>query len=259
MQSHRWQPTRLTHPWDFPGKNSGVGFHFLLQGIKWKEKVKPERWVLKNWWFWTVVLEKTLESPLDCREIQPVHPNEDRSWVFIGRTDVEAETPILWPPDAKSWLIWKDPGVGKDWGQEEKEMTGWDGWMASLTQWTWVWVNSGSWWWTGIPLLLWSMGLQSRTRMGDWTELSICGEKLKLWYKTEPLQSLSWNLTVAPASVPAALLLPCPHTTASKCSLSYLCTTSVHLECPFLLSPQGIPSCLPDPVKCPLWSLSFFF
>ena len=76
----------------------------------------------KNWCFWTVVLEKTLESPLDCKEIQPVHP-KDQSWVFTGRTDVEAETPILWPPDAKSWLIWKDPDAGKDWGQEEKGMT----------------------------------------------------------------------------------------------------------------------------------------
>ena len=105
---------------------------------------------VQNWCFWTVVLEKTLESPLDCKEIQPVHPKGDQSWVLIGRTDVEAETPILWPPDAKSWLIWKDPDAGKDWGQEEKGTTeGWDGWMASLIQWTWVWVDSGSWWWTG--------------------------------------------------------------------------------------------------------------
>jgi len=79
-----------------------------------------ESWGPKNWSFWTVVLEKTLESPLDCKEIQPVHPTEDQSWVFIGRTEVEAETPILWPPDAKSWLIWKDPDAKKDRGQEEK-------------------------------------------------------------------------------------------------------------------------------------------
>ena len=77
-------------------------------------------WATKNWCFWTVVLEKTLESPLDCKEIQPVHSKGDQSWVFIGRTDVEAETPILWPPDMKSWLIWEDPDAGKDWGQEEK-------------------------------------------------------------------------------------------------------------------------------------------
>ena len=81
-----------------------------------------ESWVQKNWCVWTVVLEKTLESPLDCKEIQPVHPKGDQSWVFTGRTDVETETPILWPPDVKSWLIGKDPDAGKDWRQEEKEM-----------------------------------------------------------------------------------------------------------------------------------------
>ena len=89
-----------------------------------------ESWALKNWCFWTVVLEKTLESPLNCQEIQPVHPKGDQSRIPIGRTDVEAETPILWPPDSKSWLIWKDPDAGKDWRQEEKgttedEMVGW--------------------------------------------------------------------------------------------------------------------------------------
>ena len=82
-----------------------------------------ESWALKNWCFWTVVLEKTLESPLDCKEVQLVHPKGDQSWVLIGRTDVEAETPILWPPDAKSWLLGKDPDAGKDWGQEEKGTT----------------------------------------------------------------------------------------------------------------------------------------
>ena len=80
-----------------------------------------ESWVPKNWWFWTVVLEKTLESPLDCKEIQPVHSEGDQPWVFIGRTDAEAETPILRPPHAKSWLIGKDPDAGKDWGQKEKD------------------------------------------------------------------------------------------------------------------------------------------
>ena len=82
-----------------------------------------ESWVPKNWCFLTVVLEKTLESPLDCKEIQPIHPKGDQSWVFIGRSDVEAEAPILWPPDAKSSLTGKDPDSGKDWGQEEKGMT----------------------------------------------------------------------------------------------------------------------------------------
>ena len=88
----------------------------------------------KNWCFWTVVLEKSLESPLDCKEIQPVHPKGDQSWVFIGRTDVEAETPILWPADVKSWLIGKDSDAGSDWGQEEKGTTedGMAGWHHQL-------------------------------------------------------------------------------------------------------------------------------
>ena len=119
-----------------------------------------EIWALKNWCFWTVVLEKTLESPLDSREIQPVHPKGNQFRIFIRKTDAEAETPILWPPDAKNWLIGKDPDAGKDWRQEEKGTTGIDGWMASPTQWTWVWVSSGSWWWTGKPDVLQSMGSQ---------------------------------------------------------------------------------------------------
>ena len=103
-----------------------------------------ESWAPKNWCLWTVVLEKTLESPLEYKEIQPVHPKGNQSWIFIGRTDVEAETPILWTPDAKNWLIWKRP-----WCWErlkaggEGDDRGWDGWMPSLTQWTWVWANSG--------------------------------------------------------------------------------------------------------------------
>ena len=93
-----------------------------------------ESWALKNWCFWTVVLEKTLESPLDCKEIHPVRLQWNQSWIFIGRTDVEAETPILWPPDVKSWLIWKDSDAAKDWGQEEKgttedETVGWHHWL----------------------------------------------------------------------------------------------------------------------------------
>ena len=132
------------------------------------QKQKDKYYMLMHW---TVVLEKTLESLLDCKEIQPIHPKADQSWVFIGRTYVEAETPILWPPNVKSWLIWKDRDAGKDWRQEEKGMTGWDGWMASLTQWIWVWVDSGSWWWTRRPGMLRFMGSQ---RLGhDWaTELN---------------------------------------------------------------------------------------
>ena len=111
--------------------SQGYGFsnsHVWMRELDYKESS-----VLNNWCFWTVVLEKTLESPLDCKEIQPVHPKGDRSWVFIGGTDVEAENPILWPPDAESWLIWKDPDSVKYWGQEDKgktedEMVGWHHW-----------------------------------------------------------------------------------------------------------------------------------
>ena len=107
-----------------------------------------------------MVLEKTLESPLDCKEIKSVDPKGNRPWIFIGRTDAEAETPILGPPDAKSRLIGKDPGAGKDWGQEEKGMKGWDGWMASRTRWTWVWASSGRQQRTGKPGILQFMGSQ---------------------------------------------------------------------------------------------------
>ena len=115
-------------------RSSSQGYGFSSSHVWMWELGYKENWVKKNWCFWTVVLEKTLESPLDCKEIQPVHPKGDQSQVFIGRTDAEAETPILWPPDMKSWLIWKDPDAGKDWGQEEKgttedEMVGWHHWL----------------------------------------------------------------------------------------------------------------------------------
>ena len=135
------------------------------------KKAKHRRFDAFELWCW-----RRLLSPLDCKEIQPVHPKGDQSWIFIGRTDVEAETPIFWPPDGKTWLIWKDPGAQKDWGQEERgmtedEMVGWQIRWPPLTQWTWVWVNSRSWWWTGRPAVLWFMGSQ---RVGhDWaTELN---------------------------------------------------------------------------------------
>ena len=137
----------------------------------WKLDYK-ESWAPKNWCFWTVLLQMTVESPLDYRVIQPVHPKGSQSWIFIGRTDVEAETPLIWPPDVKNWLIWKDLDAGIDWGQEEKgttedEMVGWHHWLNGHE----FWVNSGSWWWTGRPGMLQFMGLQ---RVGhNWvTELN---------------------------------------------------------------------------------------
>ena len=109
---------------------SSQGYGFSSGHVWMSELDYKENWVLKNWYFWTVELEKTLESPLDCKEIKPVDPKGNQSWIFIGRTDAEAETPILWPPDAKNQLIWKDPDAGKDWRREEKgktedEMVGW--------------------------------------------------------------------------------------------------------------------------------------
>ena len=115
---------------------SSQGYGFSTSHVWMWELDCEESLVLKNWCFWTVVLEKTLESPVDCKEIQPVHPKGDQSWVFIGRTDAEAETPILWPPNGKNWLIGKDPDAGKDWKQKEKgttedEMVGWHHWLDS--------------------------------------------------------------------------------------------------------------------------------
>ena len=102
---------------------SSQGYGFSSSCVWMWELDYKESWAPKNWCFWTVVLEKILESPLDCKEIQPVYPKGNQSWIFIGRTDAESETPILGPPDVKNWLIGKDPDAGKDWGQEEKGMT----------------------------------------------------------------------------------------------------------------------------------------
>ena len=122
-----------SHVFEYQGFLRTINMYFVIMNTNiytelskyvwmWEVDYK-ESWVLKNWCFWTVVLEETLESPLDCKEIQAVHPKGDQSWVFTGRTDVEAETPILWPPDAKSWLTGKDPDAFEGWGQEEKGMT----------------------------------------------------------------------------------------------------------------------------------------
>ena len=113
---------------------SSQGYGFSSSHVWMWELDYKESWAPKNWCFWTVVLEKILDSPLDCKKIQAVHPKGNQSWILIGRTDVEAETSILWPPDAKNWLIGKDPDAGKDWRQEEKgmtedEMVGWHHWL----------------------------------------------------------------------------------------------------------------------------------
>ena len=136
-------------------------FPVVMYGYEKEVKNGEESWAPKNWCFWTVVLEKTFESPLDCKEIQPVHPKGNQSWIFIEMTDVEAETPVLWPPDAKNWLVVKDLDTGKDWRWEDKgttkdEMVGWHHQLDRHG----VWASSGSGWWTGKPSVLQSVGLQ---------------------------------------------------------------------------------------------------
>ena len=134
---------------------------------------------LKNWCFWTVVLEKALESPLDSKEIQPVHPKGDQSWIFIGRTDAEAETPILWTPDVKSWLLGKDPDAGKDWRREEKGMT-----EDEMVE--WVWVNSGREWTTEEMGVLQSMGSRRVGHDLATQKQQFFRTQLSLWSNSHP-------------------------------------------------------------------------
>ena len=151
LEEKLWQPRQHIKKQRHYFANNGLSSqsYGFSSGHVWMWELDyKESWAAKNWRFWTVVLEKTLESPLDCKEIQLVHPKRNQSWIFIGRIEAEAETPILWPPDAKNWLIRKDPDAGKEWMKAggEGDDRGWDGWMASPTRWTWIWVNSGSSW-----------------------------------------------------------------------------------------------------------------
>ena len=163
--------------------------------------VYKESWEPENWCFWIVVLEKTLESPLDCKEIQPVHPKGDQPWVFIGRTDVEAETVVLWPPDAKSWLIGKDPDARKDWRQEkgttEDEMVGWHhclnghgfGWTLELVMDREAWRAEVH----GVA--------KSQTRLSNWTELNWTLGRGS--WKDSMKEICTWSLIVPPPNFKA--------------------------------------------------------
>ena len=174
-----------------------------------------ESWVPKNWCFWTMVLEKTLESPLDCKEIQLVNPKGNQSWIFIGRTDAEVEAPILWPPDAKNWLTGKDPDAGKDWRQEEKgmtedEMVGWHHWHNEHEFEQAPGVGDGQ----GIPILVcspWGHKESDMTERLIWTELNSAyklnkqGDNIQPWCTPFPIlnQSVVPCLVLTVASSPA--------------------------------------------------------
>ena len=172
-------------------------------------------WVLKSWWFQIVVLEKILESPLDSKEIQPVHPKGNQSWIFIGRTNVEVETPILWPRNAKNWIIWRPWCWERLKAGGEGDDRGWDGWMDSPTQWTWVWVDSGSWWWTGRPGVLQSMGSQ-RVRHDWMTELNWTEDRsrvsrkehfLSCYHVARKTSGYCWHMSVSGLSPLSASVL----------------------------------------------------
>ena len=153
---------------------SSKGYGFSSRHVWMWELDYKESWALKNWCFWTVLLEKTLENTLHCKEIQPVRPQGNQSWIFIGRADAEAVTPVLWPPAVKNWLTGKDSDAGKDWRQEEKGMTEDEmvGWHHQLNGHE-LWESSRSWWWTGNPAILKSIGSQrvghDMTEQLNWT------------------------------------------------------------------------------------------
>ena len=155
---------------------SSQSYGFFSSHVWMWELDYKESWAPKNWCFWTVVLEKALENPFDCKEIQPAHPKGDWSWVFTGTTDVEAEAPILWPHDAKSWLIVKDSDAGRDWGQEEKgttedEMAGWHHWLyGGESEWT-LGVCDGQ---GGLACCdSWGCKESDTTEWLNWTELNV--------------------------------------------------------------------------------------
>ena len=156
-----------------------------------------ESWAPKNWCFWTEVLEKTLESPLDCKEIQPVHSKGDQPWVFIRRTDAKAETPVSWPPHTKSWLIGKDSDAGRDWGQEEKgmtedEMAGWHHWLDGHEfGWTLGVVDGQG----GLVCCnSWGCKESDMTEHLNWTDLSLSKEKEKFIYFIDKQEVTTWSL-----------------------------------------------------------------
>ena len=168
---------------------SSQSYGFSSSHVWMGELDHKESWALKNWCFWTAVLEKTLESPLDCMEIKPVYPKGNQSWIFIGRTDAEAETPKLWPPNAKNWLIGKDPDAGKVWRQEEKgmtedEMVGWHHWLnGHESEQTLETVKDREAWHAAVHGVT-----KSWTRLSNWIAVTNRDSKL-----TSGCQNLEWE------------------------------------------------------------------
>ena len=214
-------------------------------------------WVPKNYHFWTVGFKKTFESSLDFKEIKPVNPKGNQFWIFIGRTDAKAQTPILWPPDAKNWLIrkfkeltlWKRP-----WCRErlrvrgEGDDRGWDGWMASLTWWTWVWASSRIWWWTGKPGVLQSVGSQSWKWLSNWTELKVALNNRKVQKKTK--NSLQFSIPSSFTET-ATQQEKDPNEPRPKQKISGI-TSHHHLRPRNLRSCSSIPSPWLQPKKVPV-------
>ena len=198
---------------DFANKSPSSQSYGFSSGHVWMWELDcKESWAPKNWCVWTVVLEKTLESPLDCKEIHRVHSKRDQSWLFLGRNDAKAETPILWPPDAKSWLIGKDPDVGRDWGQEEKgttedEMAGWHhGLDGRECEWT-PGVGDGQ---GGLACCdSWGRKAWDMTERLNWTELNYF--TILYWF----CHTLTW--------------------------IHHGCTCVPHLETPSHIPPHTIP------------------
>ena len=155
-----------------------------------------ENWALKNWRFWTLTLEKTLESPLDCKEFKPVHPKGNQSWVFIGRTDDEAESPNTFATWCEELTHWKRPWCLERMKPEERDDRGWGGWVASPTRWTWVWVSSGSWWCTGKPVMLQSIGSDTTEQLNWGTQrLPTARNHHQLRLKEQREETAPWKLS----------------------------------------------------------------